>query len=257
MKKSNKILIRMTAVFLISCMMQQQTAYAASQTESSDTTAVFDGGDAEKDTSGIKGSVEGSSDQNTNLESGDVSGQDGNGQQEENSNQDTGEQQEENLNQDVDGQQEENQDQNVDNLISDGSQGDDGQTDQNEEEVADDDEWAEGDDEWTEAWTGADDEMEGNEWEDNRNTNEKEENNKNKDKGSEPATVSVNNIEPYESGEGYNVQNQGLSVSSKSSRAVLDQNYQTGAGLGNDLFLILAVVCGITAIGLSARKRKH
>ena len=207
--------------------MQCHPAYAVSpsQPEPSAATAVDDGGDVDQGTLGT-------GDLDTNEESGNVSDQDTGGQQEGQSDQDMGGQ------------------------ISDGFQGDDGQTDQ-EENVEDDDEWADGDDEWTDEWTGADDEMEGNEWADDRDKNQ----NKNEDKEEselKSETDSVDGIESYDGKEEYIVRNRGVSVSStKSSRAALDTNYQTGAGLGNDISLILAVICGITAIGLAARKRKH
>ena len=252
MEKGKKVLIRLAVVFLISCIMQWHTAYAASlsQPESSDIAAVSDGEDAGKGTSGTEDPAEGGFDQNTNEELGNISDQNRDMQQE--TDQDSDIQQEEELNQDLDIQQEEKTDQDMEK-ISDGSQSDDSQIDQDQGEIEDDDEWADGDDEWTDAWTGVDEEIAGNEWADDRNMDKSED--KVKNKGRDPKNVSVDSIEPYDGKEGYVVEDQGLSVSSKSSRAALDQSYQTGAGLGNDIFLILAVVCGITAIGLSARRK--
>lgn len=252
MGKSKRVLIHIAAVFLISCIiMQWHTAYAASlsQPETSVTTAVSDDGDAEKDTSDTGNLVEGSSDQDINKELENASDQDVDGQQEETIDQDTDGQQEEKTDPDVGGQQEETIDQDMDSKISDGSQSDDDQTDQGE--IEDDDEWADGDDEWTDAWTGVDEEIAGNEWADDGDMDTGED----KNKESKPKAASADNIETYDGKGEYSVENKGLSVSSKSSRAMLDQNYQTGAGLGNDIFLILAVVCGIIAICLLARKK--
>lgn len=39
-----------------------------------------------------------------------------------------------------------------------------------------------------------------------------------------------------------------------SGAAKLDQNYKTGAGIGSDIFLVFAVVCGILALVLAVRK---
>lgn len=43
-------------------------------------------------------------------------------------------------------------------------------------------------------------------------------------------------------------------LASSAGNAKPDQNYKTGAGLGNDIFLIIATACGILALILSVRK---
>lgn len=50
------------------------------------------------------------------------------------------------------------------------------------------------------------------------------------------------------------VQNVQPAQSSASGSAQLDQNYKTGAGLGSDIFLIIAAACGILALMLAVRK---
>lgn len=52
--------------------------------------------------------------------------------------------------------------------------------------------------------------------------------------------VSVQNVQPAQS--------------SASGSAQPDQNYKTGAGLGSDIFLIIAAACGILALMLAVRK---
>lgn len=50
------------------------------------------------------------------------------------------------------------------------------------------------------------------------------------------------------------VQNVQPAQSSASGSAQPDQNYKTGAGLGSDIFLIIAAACGILALMLAVRK---
>lgn len=50
------------------------------------------------------------------------------------------------------------------------------------------------------------------------------------------------------------VQNVRQVPASGSGSAKPDQNYKTGAGLGNDIFLIIAAACGILALMLTVRK---
>ena len=50
------------------------------------------------------------------------------------------------------------------------------------------------------------------------------------------------------------VQNAQLAPASGSGGAKPDQNYKTGAGLGNDIFLITAAACGILALVLAVRR---
>lgn len=50
------------------------------------------------------------------------------------------------------------------------------------------------------------------------------------------------------------VQNVRQVPASGSGSAKPDQNYKTGAGLGNDIFLIIAAACGILALMLAVRK---
>lgn len=50
------------------------------------------------------------------------------------------------------------------------------------------------------------------------------------------------------------VQNVQKTTASGSGSAKPDQNYKTGAGLGNDIFLVIAAVCGILALMLAVRK---
>ena len=139
------------------------------------------------------------------------------------------------------GQSSESSDQDPDRQTSDGAQSDDGQADEDSENVEDDDEWADGDDEWTDAWTGADDDMEDIEWADD------------KEKISEAEVSSADRAEPY-AGETVYTAKTVTSGRTSNSYAKLDQNYKTGAGVGNDIFLLLAVICGIAAIGLAAAK---
>lgn len=51
------------------------------------------------------------------------------------------------------------------------------------------------------------------------------------------------------------IQNAQSAPSSNTGSAKPDQNYKTGAGLGNDIFLIIAAACGILALVLIVRKR--
>lgn len=67
----------------------------------------------------------------------------------------------------------------------------------------------------------------------------------------------MESIESYDGGEEYIAENSASNISSKSYYERADVNYQTGAGLGDDILLIAAVLCGITAIGLTARKCMH
>lgn len=50
------------------------------------------------------------------------------------------------------------------------------------------------------------------------------------------------------------IQNGQQAPASGSRSAKPDQNYKTGAGLGNDIFLFIAVACGILALMLAVRK---
>lgn len=51
------------------------------------------------------------------------------------------------------------------------------------------------------------------------------------------------------------VQNAQSAPASNTGSAKPDQNYKTGAGLGNDIFLIIAAACGILTLILMVRKR--
>lgn len=51
------------------------------------------------------------------------------------------------------------------------------------------------------------------------------------------------------------VQNAQSAPASNTGSAKPDQNYKTGAGLGNDIFLIIAAACGILTLILIVRKR--
>ena len=51
------------------------------------------------------------------------------------------------------------------------------------------------------------------------------------------------------------VQNAQSAPASNTGSAKPDQNYKTGAGLGNDIFLIIAAACGILTLILAVRKR--
>lgn len=53
------------------------------------------------------------------------------------------------------------------------------------------------------------------------------------------------------------VQNAQAAPASNTGSAKPDQNYKTGAGLGNDIFLIIAAVCGILTLILMVKKRRE
>ncbi|MDE6969032.1 MAG: hypothetical protein K2P69_04580 [Eubacterium sp.] len=259
MGKRKKILIRMAAVFLIPCFMQCQLAFAAalqqqsadlataseneaasageSGADLSDTESqqseVADQSDQSSDTSDPNGGEQ--SDELTEVKE-DGNGGDSSGgssdQKEDGSLDGSFDQKEGSQSADV-------SDQNMDEQILDESQG----NDEYQEDIEDDDDWADGDDEWTDAWTAADDDRyDGDgEWADDR------------DKMNE-AEISGADSEPYAGESVYTAKSTASGTTSNDNYEQLDQNYQTGAGVGNDIFLILAVLCGIMAIGLAAGK---
>ncbi len=53
------------------------------------------------------------------------------------------------------------------------------------------------------------------------------------------------------------VHNAQSALASNTGSAKPDQNYKTGAGLGNDIFLIIAAVCGTLTLILMVRKRRE
>lgn len=57
------------------------------------------------------------------------------------------------------------------------------------------------------------------------------------------------------SGQSASIQNAQSSASSNTGSSRPDQNYKTGAGIGSDLLLVIAVSCGILALVLAVRKR--
>lgn len=180
------------------------------------------GGTSEQNTSE---QVEDTSDENTDGQTGDASDQ--------NTNEQTGD----TSDQDTSGQTEDTSDQNTD------EQSNDELTDEGQDGVEDDDEWADGDDEWTDAWTGVDDDIADGEWADDLDQSDK------------VGIVSADSKEAYDGQKKYNALSIASNISSdKNHQNGLDQNYQTGAGLGSDIFLLLAAACGIAAIGLTVRK---
>ncbi len=259
MGKRKKILIRMAAVFLIPCFMQCQLAFAAAlQQQSADLATASENEAASagesgadlSDTESQQSEVADQSDQSSDTSDpnrGEQSDEltevkeDGNGgdssggsadQKEDGSLDGSSDQEEGSQSADV-------SDQNMDEQILDGSQG----NDEYQEDIEDDDDWADGDDEWTDAWTAADDDRyDGDgEWADDR------------DKMNE-AEISGADSEPYAGESVYTAKSTASGTTSNDNYEQLDQNYQTGAGVGNDIFLILAVLCGIMAIGLAAGK---
>lgn len=236
MGKNKKMIAGMAAAFLILCILQGNTVYAkaSSQLQPTDEahadTVVQDTSET-TDTNEGGSSIE-TSDQNEGESSAEESGQDESEPSAEESGQDESDP--------LKGSEDEQ--------VSDGSQSTDEWTDGDQEVLEDDDEWADGEDEWTDAWTGVDDDMADGEWADDKE--------KNNDARITRAD-SVESIESYDGGEEYIAENSASNISSKSYYERADVNYQTGAGLGDDILLIAAVLCGITAIGLTARKCMH
>ncbi len=181
------------------------------------------------------------SNQNTDEQLTNASGQNEGEQTTDSVKQDTGEQSEASSGQDINGQMAESTDQNMDEQKSDGLQ-----NDEIEMEAEDDDAWADGDDEWTDAWSGGADDM-ADTWADDGGDGEDE---------NEKAVISSTGSmdEPGAGEKKYIAKHTAPEVSANNMQQRPDRNYQTGAGLGDDLFLILALLCGMAAIALVVRK---
>ncbi len=261
----NKKIFRIAVFILIFNIMPRHTAYASessSRLQASGPAAVSQTGDADSDMSGQETPV--SAGQNKGAQQKNASDQNAGVQQTETSDQNTGGQTSDVSDQNTDGQQTgaSGQEENVQQTDtadqgSDGLQNSEDQAGQNQDEIQDeiqdedqedfedDDDWEDGDDEWTEAWTGADDEMQDDWAEDETEDDEAE-------------TGSEDIIDSYDTGaQEYIAKSTVPYTSSSGHQDQLDQNYKTGAGLGSDLLLILAVVCGMAAVGFAVRKSMH
>lgn len=253
MLKNKKIIISMAAAILISCKIYGNDVYAAepSQMQSEDVSAISEGDEANADTtaqeiSGIGVSSSESDAQGADGSSSEAVDSDEDEPSVETPDQITGEQQEETSGQDEDGQLIDTTAQDISQKQeSNGLQDTNGQPEEEQEVAEDDDEWADGDNEWTDAWTGADDDIDGGNWEEDEKS------------ADDAGMTAVGNEDVYSGGEAYIAENSTSNISSNEYYAGVDQNYQTGAGLGDDIFLIAAAICGITAIVLAVRKCKH
>lgn len=82
----------------------------------------------------------------------------------------------------------------------------------------------------------------------------------NSDSSEQQATISTDNgdVQSISHAVAANTQQadagSGVKNTSVSGSTQPDQNYKTGAGLGNDIFLIIAAACGILALMLAVRK---
>lgn len=253
MGKSIKIIMNIAAVLLMAGMIPQYTVYAASQLQSADSAAVSEGEDINADLPGqevpdigdngseifdtnVDEQPDSTSDPNGGGQPGDTSDSNAAEQPGGTSDPNDGEQSDVSSGQDVTEQPAGSSDQ-----VTGGSQDIEDQTD----EAEDDDVWADGDDEWTDAWSGGDD-MEDIDWADDEDMSD--------EYGADDSGInSEDGADLYDGESDYIAEHAVWNMPSDGYEGV-DQNYQTGAGLGNDIFLILAVVCGIMAVGLAVRK---